>query len=72
MDLDIIREIIKNKLKDNLTGICDLTNKLQALNYRICPRNIYQDEKARTICVNPCRKRFATCFKEYFRKEQKQ
>lgn len=70
MDLDTIREIIKNELKDNLTDICDLVDEMQALGCRVCPRNIYQDDKARAICVNPCRKRFATCFKRYFKESE--
>lgn len=71
MDLDNIREIIKNDLKDNLADICELADEVQALGFRVCPRNIYQDEKSQRICVNPCRKRFATCFKKYFKGDEK-
>lgn len=68
MDLDYIRETIKKE--DSLIVICALADEYQRFGYRVCPRNIYQDETARKICVNPCRKRFATCFKKYFKEKK--
>lgn len=71
MDLENARYIIKNELAGNEKGICDLADEIQALGFRICPRNIYQDEKSKEICISckgNCRKRYATCFKKYFKK----
>ena len=70
-NLDCCREKIKDEFKDDLTAICEFTDEAQSNDMRICPRNIYQDEKAERICVRPCRKRYATCFKKYFKEEQK-
>lgn len=71
MDLENIRFIIKNELKGKPKEICDLADEVQALGFRVCPRNIYQDEKSKkicnAICKGECRKRYATCFKKYFK-----
>lgn len=71
MDLDSIRNYIKNELQGKPNEICDLADEVQGLGYRICPRNIYQDEKSKKTCSaivkGECRKRFATCFKKYFK-----
>ena len=47
--------------------IIDYVLECQALlGIRICPVNIHKDH---CVCVAPCRKNYATCWKLYFKKE---
>lgn len=68
-DLESARQQIKN-LGDDVSAICEKADEMQAYGFRVCPRNIYQDETAKAVCCTTargtCRKRFATCFKKYF------
>ena len=70
MSLESTRDYIINELKDSQQAIIKLSDTIQKQGLRICPRNIYNDKKSEAICVNPCRKRFATCFKKYFKEAE--
>ena len=79
IDLKKEREFIKS-LGNDVGLICDYVDYMQSFNnLRLCPRNIYCDEISNKICANKegvqhqgCRRRFATCFKEYFKEKEKQ
>ena len=60
----LIKTILEDKTQDEIIKLAD---KVQDKGFRLCPRNLYKDEKAKQICKTPCRKRYATCFKEYFK-----
>lgn len=57
---------------DDIKAICTAADEAQAFGFRVCPRNVYADDIAKSICVcdggKPCRKRFATCWKLYIKK----
>ena len=56
---------------DDVKAVCAASDEVQAFGFRACPRNIYADDIAKSVCVcgggKPCRKRFATCWKLYFK-----
>lgn len=62
--MDVVRAILADMTQEEIIKCAD---KVQKKGYRLCPRNLYGDEKAKQICKTPCRKRYATCFKEYFK-----
>ena len=63
-DLETIKNLMKGKSEKE---IIEMADEIQGIGFRVCPRNMYGDEKAKAICKTPCRKRFATCFKLYFK-----
>ena len=67
-NLDKAREDIKTLSKEEILRFSSFA---QGGGTRICPLNVYQDDKARSICKvkegKPCRKNFATCWKKYFK-----
>ena len=78
-ELDEIREKIK-ALGNDVKSICEIVDKWQYFyGLRICPRNVYGEGLALKICTfrqidkhSHCRRRFATCFKVYFKEKLKQ
>lgn len=68
IDLEEIRQKVKSfKIHEEVYAFSD---ELQRRGLRICPRNIYCDEVSKHICTiakSGCRKRYATCFKKYFK-----
>lgn len=56
---------------DDVKAVIAASDEAQAFGFRACPRNIYADDIAKSVCVcgggKPCRKRFATCWKLYFK-----
>lgn len=71
MNLESVRDYIKNEISGDKSKICELAKQAQNKGLRICPRNIYCDKIAEKICVSsPCRKNFATCFKKYFKEKE--
>lgn len=56
---------------DDIKAICAAADEAQAFGFRVCPRNVYADDIAKSICVcsggKPCRNRFATCWKLYIK-----
>lgn len=72
IDLEEIRQKVKGfKTHEEVYAFSD---ELQRRGLRICPRNIYCDEVSRHICTmskGSYRKRYATCFKKYFKETEK-
>lgn len=56
---------------NNTNDAATAADAAQAFGFRVCPRNVYADDIAKSICVcsggKPCRKRFATCWKLYIK-----
>lgn len=56
---------------DDIKAICAAADEAQAFGFRVCPRNVYADDIAKSICVcsggKPCRNRSATCWKLYIK-----
>ena len=67
IDLDKIRKDFNNMSVKEQEEFCDL---IQGQGLRLCPRNIYKDIICEKICKNPCRKRFWTCFKKYYKEKE--
>lgn len=72
INLEEIRQKVKGfKTHEEVYAFSD---ELQRRGLRICPRNIYCDEVSKHICTmskGSCRKRYATCFKKYFKETEK-
>lgn len=65
------KDVIVLENGDDIKAICAAADEAQAFGFRVCPRNVYADDIAKSICVcsggKPCRKRFATCWKLYIK-----
>lgn len=71
LSLEELREMVLN-MDGDINGICELSDLLQSNGLRLCPRNVYKDTTSSEICTwnfggGTCRKRYATCFKQYFK-----
>lgn len=58
---------------DDVNAVIAASDKVQASGFRACPRNVYADDIAKSVCAcgggKSCRKRFSTCWKLYFKKK---
>lgn len=70
MDIEEIRKAFESCVTEDDYYL--LSNELQLLGYRACPRNVMCSDTARSICPvymerKKCRCRIATCWKMYFK-----
>ena len=67
MTIDGVRKVIK-AYGDDAATVCAISDAIQALDLRVCPRNIYKDA-AVGVCNGRrgCPKKFSTCWHKFFK-----